>query len=78
MPSSVSTSISSSGALVIRPRLVPSAKVIGTSTPTAEMARTVRAGKSVCWRHCEPPGADLSKPARLQTGVQARPAASHS
>ena len=46
MPSAVSTSISSNGALVIRPRLVPSTKLIGTSTPTAEMARTVRAGKS--------------------------------
>src|SRR5215218_2574436 len=43
-PSSVSTSISSSGALVIAPRLVPSAYVIGNSTPTARMPRTVRCG----------------------------------
>src|SRR5215216_5531184 len=43
-PSSVSTSISSSGAFVIAPRLVPSAYVIGTSTPTARIARTVRCG----------------------------------
>ena len=44
MPSSVSRSISSSGALVMTPRLVPSAYVIGTSTPTQRMARTVRRG----------------------------------
>src|SRR3954469_19850451 len=31
----------------MRPRLVPSAKLIGTSTPPAEMPWTVRAGKSV-------------------------------
>src|SRR3977135_4672315 len=44
MPSSVSRSISSRGALVMVARLVPSAKVIGTSTPTARSERTVRRG----------------------------------
>ena len=40
-PSSVSRSISSNGALVIVPRLVPSAQVIGTSTAIERIARTV-------------------------------------
>jgi hypothetical protein len=33
-----------SGALVITPRLVPSAYVIGTSTPIERIARMVRSG----------------------------------
>src|SRR4051812_36421726 len=37
--------MSSSGALVMAPRLVPSAKVIGTSTATARRLRTVRRGR---------------------------------